>query len=76
MLYQRNDLSYLGRPLPTHGVPFQKDEGVLTEAEVEAAFRWMKQNKDVGHTHLRDKQLQGFLREAYPVRESTPHNLA
>ena len=42
-----------------------------SEAEVGATLQFLKRNKARGHSHLRDKYLQGWLREAFPVKDST-----
>ena len=46
-----------------------------SEAEVEVAVLWMKKNKDGVNTNIRAEHIQGWLRKAYPVRESIPPNL-
>ena len=71
-LYQREDPPPPGRPLLIHIALLTIDKGVLSEAEVEAVVLQLKQNRARYNTHLRAKQLQGWLREAYLTREMTP----
>ena len=46
-----------GRPVTTHVDPFQNDERVLTEAEVEVAVSWLRRNRTDTHTKLWDEHL-------------------
>ena len=49
-LYEHDVLSPPGRPVPTYVTPFKIHYGVLTDAEVEAAFRRLIFNRAERHT--------------------------
>ena len=51
-LYQWEDPSPPGRPVPTHVSPFKIDNGVSIEAEVEAEVPQLRVNRAGGHTNL------------------------
>ena len=63
-LNQCEDPTPLGWPLPIYVTPFQREENVTSEAEVEAAVLRLKRKRDGVNTHLQDEDLQGCLREA------------
>ena len=52
-LYQKEDPDPPGRPLATHVEPFQINDEVPSEAEVDAEVRLLHPHKEGGHTHLR-----------------------
>ena len=76
IIYQLEDPSLLGSPISTHISPFQIENEVPSEVEVKASVRFMKRNKAGGHTHLRSKHLQWWIREGYPIKYSIPPDLA
>ena len=69
-LYQREKLSPLGRPVPTHVYPLQIDDGVSTEAEVDAAVYRLRVNMAGDHMHLQANQFKTWLREALLSKNS------
>ena len=74
-LYRCKDSSPPGRPILIHIETFQIEDGVPSEVEVEATVRQLNINKAVCHTHLRSKNIQGWLPEEYLIKESIPPNL-
>ena len=70
-LYQREYPPPSGRTIPTHFIPFDIDNEVPTEGEIEVVVRRLSRNRSGGHTHLLEEHLQAWLREAYPVNIST-----
>ena len=52
-----------GQTLPIHVAPFQIEDRVTSEAEVEVAVLWIKKNKDGVNTNIGAEHLQGWIRE-------------
>ena len=61
----------MGWTVPTNVSPLQIKYRFPMEVEVEAELLWLRSNREGGHTHLRDKNFQTWLREAYPEKETS-----
>ena len=62
-LYQQEDLSLLGRPVPTHVSSFKIDNGVPKEAAEEVVVCHLRVNRAGFHIHLRVDHLKMWLTE-------------
>ena len=60
-LYQWEDPTPPGRPVPTHVKPFMVNGDVPSEADVEAEERKLRLNKSVGHTHLCTEHFKKWM---------------
>ena len=56
------------RTVPTHVYPLQIDNGVLTEAELEAAVRWLRMDRAGDNSNLRANHFKTWRRENYPEK--------
>ena len=70
-LYQRQEPTHTGRPVPTHVMKFRINNDIPREADVEAEVPHLLLNKAGGHMHLISEKFNKWLREAYP-EEGTP----
>ena len=74
-LYQREDLTPPGRPVPTHFTLLRINDDTHTEVEVEVEVRHLRLKKLCYQTHLRADHIKKWLRDDYlEDGKSTPPN--
>ena len=62
-LHHWEETSPPGIPVATHIAPFQIDNGVLTEAEVETELHCLRVNRAGTYTHMRAENFKTCLME-------------